>query len=78
MRDEAKRSSLEAFAKPVAARVGANIWGLLRELSGEMAYQRYVDGRRRRCFPESSIMTRGEYERWRSDLQEQRPPEARC
>ena|ERR671917_184512 len=49
-------------------------FGLLREVSNEMPYQRYVDGRRRRCFPESSIMTRPEYERWRSERQEQRPP----
>jgi hypothetical protein len=55
---------------------GAEIFGFLHELSGEMPYQRYVDGRRR--FPEGSIMTRREYERWRTELQEQRPPEPRC
>ncbi len=67
MRDEAGRSRIVAFAKAVAGRVGAEISDFLRELSGEMPYQRYVDGRRRRCFTESSIMTRPEYECWQTE-----------
>jgi uncharacterized short protein YbdD (DUF466 family) len=78
LRDRARRSRIGVFANAVAGRVGAEISGFLRELSGGMPYQRYVDGRRRRWFPERSIMTRREYERWRTELQEQRPPEARC
>jgi Selenoprotein, putative len=78
LREEARRSRIEALAKAVVGWVGAEIFDFLRELSGEMHYQRYVDGRRRCWFPERSIMTRWEYERWRTELQEQRPPEARC
>ena len=78
MRDEARRSRIRAFSETVLRRVGAEVFGFLRELSGEMPYQRYVDGRRRRRFPEGSIMTRREYELWRTWLQERRPPEARC
>jgi uncharacterized short protein YbdD (DUF466 family) len=77
LRNEAGRSRVGAFAGAVAGRVVAEIAGFLRELSGEMAYYRYVDGRRRRRFPEGSIMTRREYERWRTEAREQHP-EARC
>ena len=78
MRNAGERSRVRAFAEAVARGIGVEIFGVLRELSGEMPYQRYVDGRRRRSFPEGSIMTRREYERWRAELQEQRLPEARC
>jgi hypothetical protein len=57
----------------VAERSVAQILRFLCELSGESAYYRYVDGRRRRRFPEESIMTRPEYERWRTETQEQQP-----
>jgi hypothetical protein len=55
----------------------AQILGFLRELSCESAYYRYVDGRRRSRFPERSIMTRPQYERWRTEAQEQNS-EIRC
>ncbi len=78
LRNADGRSRIGAFAETVTERVGTEVFGFLRELSGEMPYQRYVDGRRRRWFPEGSIMTRREYELWRTELQEQHPPEARC
>ena len=78
MRNVGGKAKLGAFVEAVAKRVETELIELLRELSGEVPYQRYVDSRRRRCFPEGSIMTRREYERWRAKLREQRPPEARC
>ena len=66
-----------AFAEAMAGRIVGEILGFLRELSGEGAYYRYVDGRHRRCFPVGSIMTRPEYERWRTEAQEHNP-EIRC
>lgn len=44
--------------------------GFWRGLSGEMSYYRYVDIRYRRWFPEGSVMTRWEYERWRAEARE--------
>ena len=68
MRNVAGRSKVRAFAEAVAGRsVVAQILEFLRELSGEGTYHRYLDGRRRRGFPEGSIMTRPEYERWRTE-----------
>jgi hypothetical protein len=55
----------------VVGRSVAQILGFLRELSGESAYYRYVDGQLKRRFTEGSIMTRPEYERWRTEAQEQ-------
>ena len=82
MRNVGGKAKLGAFVEAVAKRVETELIELLHEflheLSGEVPYQRYVDSRRRRCFPEGSVMTRREYERWRAKLQEQRPPEARC
>lgn len=75
--ERAGQSSVEAFAKKVAGRVALWILGFLRELSGEAAYRRYVEDRRRRQFPEGCIMTRREFERWRADAREQRA-EMRC
>ena len=72
------KAKLGAFVEAVTRGVWAELLGFIRELSGEVPYQRYVDSRCRRCFPEESIMTRGEYECWRAKLREQRPPEARC
>ena len=61
----AGRSRVRAFAEAIAGRsVVAQILGFLRELSGEGAYHRYLDDRRRRGFPEESLMTRPEYQRW--------------
>ena len=72
MRNVAGRSKVRAFAEAVAGRsVVAQILGFLRELSGEGSYHRYVEGRRRRRFPEGSIMTQPEYKRWRTETQEQ-------
>ena len=67
MRKVAGRSRIGAFAEAVAGWSVAQILGFLLELSGESTYCRYVDGRRRRRFPEESIMTRPEYERWRTE-----------
>jgi hypothetical protein len=72
------RLRIGAFSEAVLGQVGAEVFGFLRELSGELPYQRYVNGRRRRRFPEGSIMTRREYELWRTELQEQHPPEGQC
>jgi hypothetical protein len=67
-----------AFAYAVARRSIAQSLGFLREFSGECAYYRYVHGRRRRLgFPEGSIMTQPEYERWRTEAQDHNP-EIRC
>ena len=72
------RSKVKAFAEAVAGRsVVAQILEFLRELSGEGAYHRYLDGPRRRGFPEESIMTRPEYECWRTETQEHNP-QLRC
>jgi hypothetical protein len=77
MRNVAGRSRVRAFAEAVAGRIVPQLLAFLSELSGESAYYRYVDGRHRRRFPEGSIMTRREYERWRTETQEQNP-EIRC
>ena len=50
--------------------------GYLREVSGETAYDRYVDHRRRE-HPLDPVMSRREYERWRMD-QRDANPSARC
>jgi hypothetical protein len=74
MRNVAGKSRVGAFAEEaMAGRSVAQILGFLRELSGESAYYRYVDGRRRRRSPEGSIMTRLACERWRTETQEQNP-----
>jgi hypothetical protein len=73
MRNLAGRSRIGVFAEAVAGLVVTEILGL----SGERAYYRYVDGRHGRWFPEGSIMTRREYERWRTETQQQ-DPEIRC
>ncbi|MBD0328176.1 MAG: putative selenoprotein [Pyrinomonadaceae bacterium] len=72
------RSRTGAFARAGARGVGTELIELLCELSGEVRYQQYVDGWHRRRFPERGIMTRREYERWRTELQEKRSTEARC
>ena len=55
----------------MAGRSVVQILGFLLELSDEGTYHRYLDGRWRRGFPEESIMSRPEYERWRTEPQEQ-------
>ncbi len=66
-----KISRVRAFAEAVAGRSVAQILRLLRELSGEGAYHRYLDGRQRRTFPDESIMTRPVCERLRTETREQ-------
>lgn len=73
----AEKSRVRVLAEAVAGRVVIEVLEFLRELSGEMPYYRYVDDRCRRWFPEGSIMTRREYERWRTEAKEKHP-EARC
>jgi hypothetical protein len=72
LRNAEGKSRTGAFAQAVARGVWAELLGFFRELSGEVPYRRYVEGRRGRRFPEGSIMTRGEYERWHAELQEKR------
>jgi uncharacterized short protein YbdD (DUF466 family) len=50
--------------------------GYLREVSGETAYDRYMEHRRRE-HPGDPVMSRREYERWRMD-QRDANPSARC
>ena len=65
------------LAGTLAGRITAVAVEFLRELSGESDYHRYVESRHRCWFPEESIMTRTEYERWRSEVREERS-EHRC
>lgn len=65
------------LAGTLAGRILAVVVGFLRELSGESAYHRYVESRHRCWFPEESIMTRPEYERWRAEGREE-CSEPRC
>ena len=48
----------------------------LREVSGESAYDRYVEHLRRE-HPDEPVMTRRDFERRRQDAREARP-QARC
>lgn len=48
----------------------------LRELSGESHYDRYLE-RHRRLHPGQRVMTRPEFERWRTELAENQP-NTRC
>jgi uncharacterized short protein YbdD (DUF466 family) len=50
--------------------------GYLREVSGETAYERYVEHRRRE-HPGDPVMSRRDYERWRMDQRDENPG-ARC
>jgi uncharacterized short protein YbdD (DUF466 family) len=47
-----------------------------REVSGETAYDRYVE-HRRRMHPDNPVMSRRDFERWRMDQRDARPG-ARC
>jgi putative selenoprotein len=73
MRHLAEGSRVRAFAQAAAGPTVAQILGFLCELSGEGACHRYLDSRRRRGFPEETIMTRPEYERWRTEAHEENP-----
>jgi uncharacterized short protein YbdD (DUF466 family) len=48
----------------------------LREVTGESAYDRYVE-HRRRAHPDEPVLSRREFERLRQDAREARP-RARC
>jgi uncharacterized short protein YbdD (DUF466 family) len=50
--------------------------GYLREVSGETAYERYVE-HRTRLHPDEPLMGRREFERWRMDDRDANPS-ARC
>jgi uncharacterized short protein YbdD (DUF466 family) len=54
----------------------AGVHWYLREVSGESAYDRYVDDVRRE-HPEAAVMSRRDFERWRQDDRENNP-RARC
>jgi uncharacterized short protein YbdD (DUF466 family) len=77
MRNVARRFRVAKFVGAAHKRTVAEILGLLGELSGERAYDRYVAARRMHWFPEEGIMTRREYGRWRAEAQEQNA-EMRC
>ena len=65
------------MGRSTALRQGARgLARYLREVSGETAYDRYVDHRRRE-HPGDPVMSRREYERWRMD-QRDANPSARC
>jgi uncharacterized short protein YbdD (DUF466 family) len=55
---------------------GRGLLGYLREVSGETAYERYVD-HRRRAHPDEPVMSRRDFERWRMDQRDANPG-ARC
>ena len=48
----------------------------LREVAGETAYDRYVE-HCRRAHPDSPVMSRRDFERWRQDDRDKNP-RARC
>jgi len=52
------------------------VFGYLREVSGETAYDRYVE-HRRRDHPDDPVMSRRDFERWRMDQRDENPS-ARC
>ena len=54
----------------------AGVRWYLREVSGESAYDRYVD-HMRRDHPAQMVMSRRDFERWRQDQREE-SPRARC
>jgi uncharacterized short protein YbdD (DUF466 family) len=54
----------------------AGVRWYLREVSGESAYDRYVE-HMRRDHPSQVVMSRRDFERWRQDLR-QNNPRARC
>ena len=55
---------------------GRGLLGYLREVSGETAYERYVE-HRRRDHPDEPVMSRRDFERWRMDRKDDNPG-ARC
>lgn len=63
-------------AHPRLGGAARGVMGYLREVSGETAYDRYVEHRGRE-HPGDPVMSRREYERWRMD-QRDANPSARC
>ena len=51
-------------------------WGYLKEISGENAYDRYLEIHRR-SHPDKPAMQRGEFYRWRQD-EKYNNPGSRC
>ena len=65
------------MARSNALRQGARgLARYLREVSGETAYERYVEHRRRE-HPDDPVMSRRDFERWRMDQRDENPG-ARC
>jgi uncharacterized short protein YbdD (DUF466 family) len=54
----------------------AGVRWYLREVSGESAYDRYVD-HMRRDHPSQMVMSRRDFERWKQNQREENP-RARC
>jgi uncharacterized short protein YbdD (DUF466 family) len=54
----------------------AGVRWYLREVSGETAYERYVE-HVRRAHPDALVLSRRDFERWRQDEREANP-RARC
>jgi len=54
----------------------AGVRWYLREISGESAYDRYVEHLRRE-HPDEPVMSRRDFERWRQDDRDKNP-RARC
>ncbi len=71
-----RRSARRRCAHDRPARCFTGVRWYLREVSGESAYDRYVEHRRRE-HPDEPVMTRRAFERRRQDEREARP-QARC
>jgi uncharacterized short protein YbdD (DUF466 family) len=66
------------MGSPTRLRVAARgVVDYLREVSGETAYDRYVE-HRRRVHPDDPVMSRRDYERWRMDQRDARPGTRCC
>jgi uncharacterized short protein YbdD (DUF466 family) len=59
-----------------ARELWAGVRWYLREVSGETAYERYVE-HVRRAHPDALVLSRRDFERWRQDEREANP-RARC
>jgi uncharacterized short protein YbdD (DUF466 family) len=66
------------MGSPTRLRVAARgVVAYLREVSGETAYDRYVE-HRRRVHPDDPVMSRRDFERWRMDQRDARPGTRCC
>lgn len=61
---------------PRARSVVRGLWGYLREVSGESAYDAYA-AHARRVHPDAAVLTRREFERRRQDDRDAQP-QTRC